>query len=271
MSTPYLTATTPGKAYLVGAGPGRADLITVRGLRLLQQADVVIHDRLIAEELLSEARPDAALIYVGKGPGCHVASQEQINQLLVHHVRAGHQVVRLKGGDPFVFGRGGEEALALRQAGLAYEIVPGVSSAIAAPAYAGIPITQRGISTSFAVVTGHERGDQSSNHTDWAALAHIPTLVVLMGVGQIAQITAHLLAAGRKADTPAAAIQWGSSEQQRVVRSNLQDLAVAIAEAGLAAPAVIVIGEVAALHDELAWFQPERQDVYWAFTNQLST
>lgn len=244
----------PGKAYLVGAGPGAAELITVRGLRLVQRADVVIYDRLIASELLEEARPDAELIYVGKQPHYHVATQEEINQLLVEKVRAGHQVVRLKGGDPFVFGRGGEEALALQAAGLPFEIVPGISSALAAPAYAGIPVTQRGIATSFAVVTGHACTESSG--TDWSALARIPTLVVLMGVSQIAHIAEQLLQAGRAAETPAAAIQWGSTDQQQVVRATLATLAPAIQLAGLESPATIVIGEVVALQEQLAWFQP---------------
>jgi uroporphyrin-III C-methyltransferase len=254
---------TPGKAYLIGAGPGRADLITVRGLRLLQQADVVIYDRLIAAELLDETKEGAELIYVGKGPGHHVASQEEINHLLVERVRAGHQVVRLKGGDPFVFGRGGEEALALRRAGLEFEIVPGVSSAMAAPAYAGIPVTQRGVATSFAVVTGHERGDGADSRTDWSALARIPTLVILMGVGQIAEIAAQLQAAGRAADTPAAAIRWGSTAEQQVVRATLGTIAAAIRLSGLEAPATIVIGEVAALHEQIAWHLPAQSSIYW--------
>lgn len=253
----------PGKAFLVGAGPGRADLITVRGLRLLQTADVVIYDRLIGDELLLEARPDAELIYVGKGPAHHSASQDEINALLIEQVRAGKQVVRLKGGDPFVFGRGGEEALALRNAGLPFEIVPGVSSALAAPAYAGIPVTQRGMATSFAVVTGHERGDCSSSATDWAALARIPTLVILMGVAQIGEIAQQLLAAGRAAATPAAAVHWGSTDEQQVVTATLDSLAAAIKLAGLTAPAVIVIGEVAALHSQLNWFQPQQSSVFW--------
>ncbi|MCE7980831.1 MAG: uroporphyrinogen-III C-methyltransferase [Caldilinea sp. CFX5] len=250
-----VTNPQPGKAYLVGAGPGAAELITVRGLRLVQRADVIIYDRLIAPELLEEARPDAELIYVGKQPHYHVATQEEINQLLVEKVRAGHQVVRLKGGDPFVFGRGGEEALALQTAGLPFEIVPGISSALAAPAYAGIPVTQRGVATSFAVVTGHACTESSG--TDWSALARIPTLVILMGVSQIGHIAEQLLQAGRAAETPAAAIQWGSTNQQQVVRATLATLAYAIDVAGLESPATIVIGEVAALHEQLAWFQPE--------------
>jgi uroporphyrin-III C-methyltransferase len=274
-SVPINSTTQPsarqGKAYLVGAGPGRADLITVRGLRLLQCADVVIYDRLIAQELLDEVRPDAQLIYVGKGPGCHIASQEEINRLLVEHVRHGKQVVRLKGGDPFVFGRGGEEALALREAGLAFEIVPGISSAIAAPAYAGIPVTQRGVATSFAVVTGHERGDSTESATDWSALARIPTLLILMGVAQIGEIADRLQAAGRAAETPAAAIRWGSTEEQQVVRATLGTIAQAITLAGLEAPAVIVVGEVAALHEQLAWYRPEDSRIYWALENAVHT
>lgn len=274
-TTPALTRgelSHPGKAYLVGAGPGRADLITVRGLRLLQAADVVIYDRLIAHELLSECRPDAKQIYVGKGPDHHVASQEEINQLLVTSVQAGLQVVRLKGGDPFVFGRGGEEALALRAAGLPYEIVPGVSSAIAAPAYAGIPVTHRGIATSFAVVTGHERREQTASATDWDALSRIPTLVILMGVAQIDEIAKALLQAGRAADTPAAAIRWGSTAQQQVVSATLATIADAIAHAGLTSPAVIVIGEVAALHQELAWTRSAEAFSTWTTeTAEIST
>lgn len=246
-----------GKAYLVGAGPGRADLITVRGLRLLQQADVILYDRLIATELLLEARPEAELIFVGKESGHHAASQTEINRLLVTHVLAGKQVVRLKGGDPFVFGRGGEEALALEALDLPFEIVPGVSSAIAVPAYAGIPVTHRGVATSFAVVTGHECNDSSK--TDWDALARIPTLVVMMGVAQIPTIAAHLMAAGRAGDTPAAAISHGCTDQQQVVSATLETIAFAMEATGLEAPAVIVIGEVAALHEQLAWFWPAEQ------------
>lgn len=244
----------PGKAYLVGAGPGAVDLITVRGLRLLQGADVVIYDRLIDPALLAEARADAECIFVGKQPHYHVATQDEINHLLVAKVRAGLQVVRLKGGDPFVFGRGGEEALALQAAGVPFEIVPGISAALAVPAYAGIPVTQRGVATNFAVVTGHACTDSSG--TDWQALARIPTVVILMGVSHIAHIVEQLLQAGRPPETPAAAIQWGTTADQRVVRATLATLAYAIQVAALESPATIVIGEVAALHDQLAWFQP---------------
>ncbi|MBI3958074.1 MAG: uroporphyrinogen-III C-methyltransferase [Chloroflexi bacterium] len=246
-----------GKAWLVGAGPGRADLITVRGLRLLQTADVVIYDRLIGRELLDEARPGAELIFAGKRPEYHSLSQDEINRLLVERVQAGQQVVRLKGGDPFVFGRGGEEALALRAADLPFEIVPGISSALAVPAYAGVPVTHRAIATSFAVITGHEAPGKANSQTDWGALARIPTLVVLMGIGQIASIAQALVAAGRDGQTPAIAISQGSTDQQQSVRSTLADLSSAIDRARLAAPAVIVIGQVAAFHDQLDWFLPD--------------
>jgi uroporphyrin-III C-methyltransferase len=249
-----------GKAYLVGAGPGNADLITVRGLRLLQKADVVVYDRLIAQELLEEARADAELVFVGKSPNHHLLRQEEINALLVERVRQGKQVVRLKGGDPFVFGRGGEEALALVQAGLSFEVVPGISSALAAPGYAGIPVTQRGVATAFAVVTGHECAEraQGAGHDSdyWRGLAAMPTLVVLMGVGQIRSIAQALIEAGRAAETPAAAISWATTAEQKVVRAPLSRLADAITACNLPSPAVIVIGEVTALHEELDWFRP---------------
>jgi uroporphyrin-III C-methyltransferase len=246
-----------GKAYLIGAGPGRADLITVRGLRLLRQADVIIYDRLIAQELLEEAHPDAELIFVGKRPHYHTLSQDGINRLLVERVRSGQIVARLKGGDPFVFGRGGEEALALRLAGLPFEIVPGVSSALAVPAYAGVPVTHRGVATSFAVVTGHECDETGGDSTDWMALARIPTLIILMGVGQITQIRRALIEAGRDPQTPAIAIAQGTTDQQRTVCSTLDQLPAAIAASGLQAPATIVIGEVVGLHDFLDWYQPD--------------
>lgn len=253
----YTGATAPGKVYLIGAGPGNPELITVRGWRLLQRADVVVYDRLVDPALLEDARPDAELIHVGKSPGYHTRSQNEINHLLVERARQGYQVVRLKGGDPFVFGRGGEEALTLRLAGIPFEVVPGISSAISVPAYAGIPVTQRGVATSFAVVTGHEQEGQGESATDWEALSRIPTLVILMGVGNIQAIAQRLLAAGRDPSTPAAAICQGATPNQRTVRADLATLAGAMQDAGLLNPTVIVIGAVAALHDSLDWFQPQ--------------
>jgi uroporphyrin-III C-methyltransferase len=225
---------------LVGAGPGDPELLTVRGLRRLQEADVVVHDALVGTGVLALARADAELIDVGKRPGAPVP-QELINELLIHLGRSGRNIVRLKGGDPFVFGRGGEEAIALANAGLDFEVVPGVSSVIAAPSAAGIPVTHRGVSASFTVVTGHrQRGEQAVN---WHALAQVGgTIVVLMGVAQRATIAAALIAGGLPADTPVAAIRHATSSQQHVVRCALSELA----DAGVESPATIVIGAVAA-------------------------
>ena len=237
--------------YLVGAGPGDPGLLTRRGAQLLGRADVVVHDRLSAAELLDLAPAGAERIDVGKTPGQRRWTQEQINELLVEHGRAGRAVVRLKGGDPTVFARGGEEAAALAEAGIGFEIVPGVTSAIAVPAYAGIPITRRFSSTSFTVVTGHEDpaiGDEGS--VDWDAVARVGgTIVVLMGVGRIRRICERLMAAGRPADTPAAAVIWGTRPNQRTVRATLGTLA----DQDLEPPATIVIGAVAAF--DLAWFE----------------
>ena len=237
--------------YLVGAGPGDPGLLTVRGAELLRRADVVVHDRLSAEELLELAPAGALRIDVGKSPGNARVSQEGINDLLVQHGRTGATVVRLKGGDPTVFARGGEEAMALADAGIPFEFVPGITSAIAVPAYAGIPVTQRFSSTSFTVVTGHEDpsiGDEGS--VDWDAVARVGgTIVVLMGVGRIARICDRLMAAGRSPDTPAAAVIWGTRSNQRTVRATLGTLA----DQDLESPATIVIGAVAGL--DLAWFE----------------
>jgi uroporphyrin-III C-methyltransferase len=227
---------------LVGAGPGDPGLLTRRGAELLEAAEVVVYDRLISAELLALAPVGAELIDVGKGPG-QSGRQADINELLVARGRTGHRVVRLKGGDPFVFGRGGEEAEALRLAGVDVEVVPGVSSAFAAPAAAGIPVTHRTVSTSVTVVTGHA-GDPSPPGVDWDVLAQLEgTLVVLMGMAARAAIVERLTAAGRSPDTPVAVVHWGTTEHQQVVRTTLAHLA----EVDLAAPAAIVIGAVAGL------------------------
>jgi len=227
---------------LVGAGPGDPGLLTRRGAELLGTAEVVVYDRLVADELLDLAPADALRIDVGKGPG-QSGRQADINDLLVTHGRAGRRVVRLKGGDPFVFGRGGEEAEALRRAGLEVEVVPGVSSAFAAPAAAGIPVTHRTVSTSVTVVTGHA-GDPTLPGVDWDALARLEgTLVVLMGMGARAVIAERLLAAGRAPDTPVAVVRWGTTTRQEVARTTLRRLG----EVELGAPAAIVIGAVAGL------------------------
>ena len=236
--------------YLVGAGPGDPGLLTVRGAEALGLADVVVHDRLVHPSLLDLARPDAERIYVGKAPGRAEIEQAGINALLVEHGRAGRAVVRLKGGDPFVFGRGGEEAEALAAAGVPFEVVPGITSAIGAPAYAGIPVTHRGVSTHFTVVTGHEDPAKESSDVDWEALAKAGgTLVILMGAGRIGDIAARLAAGGRPPETPVAAVRNGTRADQETVRGTL----ATIADAGIRAPAAIVVGEVAGL--DLAWFE----------------
>jgi uroporphyrinogen III methyltransferase/synthase len=234
--------------YLVGAGPGDPGLLTVRGAELLGRADVVVHDRLAESSLLDLAPAGAERIDVGKQPGGPV-DQESINALLVERGRAGQCVVRLKGGDPFVFGRGGEEAQALLEAGVLFEVVPGITSAVAVPAYAGVPVTHRGLSTSFTVVTGHSR-HAPERETDWAALARSgDTIVVLMGVAHRTEISQKLLAAGLAGDTPVAAVSWGTRPQQRTVRTTLASLG----SVDLEPPATIVIGQVAAL--DLNWFE----------------
>jgi len=243
-----------GSVALVGAGPGDRGLITVRGLALLRRADVVVYDRLVDRGLLREA-PRARRIFAGKLSGNHALPQEEINALLVTHARRGRRVVRLKGGDPFVFGRGGEEAAALAEAGVPFEVVPGVSSAIAAPAYAGIPLTHRGVAASFAVVTGHECGD--GERVDWARLATaVDTLVVLMGVATLPRIARELLLHGRAPETPVALVRWGTTAWQTVLAGRLDEIAARARAARLESPVVIVIGEVVALAERLAWFVP---------------
>jgi uroporphyrinogen III methyltransferase/synthase len=235
---------------LVGAGPGDPGLLTRRGAELLAAAEVVVYDRLAAASLLDLAPAEAARIDVGKAPGRAAMTQEQINEQLVTHGRAGKRVVRLKGGDPFVFGRGGEEAEALIAAGVAFEVVPGITSAIAAPAYAGIPVTHRGVSTSVTIVTGHEDPAKGTLDTDWAALARAGgTLVILMGAGRVADIAGALVAGGRAPDTPAAAVRWGTRPEQRTARGTL----ATIADLGVEAPSAIVVGDVAGL--DLGWFE----------------
>jgi uroporphyrinogen III methyltransferase/synthase len=245
-----------GIVHLVGAGPGDPGLLTVAGLRALERADVVVHDRLGTGELLARCRPGALLLDAGKAPGRVAMTQDEINAALVEHGGAGRRVVRLKGGDPFVFGRGGEEAEALVAAGIPYEVVPGVTSAIAAPAYAGIPVTHRGLATSFTVVTGHEDPAKAAEQTDWAALAAVPgTLVILMGMGRLEAIAAALVAGGRDPAEPAAAVQWGTTPRQRRVVATLGTLADRVRAEGLGAPAVVVVGPVAGLAPAIGWLE----------------
>jgi uroporphyrinogen III methyltransferase/synthase len=236
--------------YLVGAGPGDPGLITVRGAELLGRADVVVYDRLAHPSLLDLAPATAVRIDVGKAPGRVSMDQDAINATLVEHGRTGVTVVRLKGGDPFVFGRGGEEAEVLISAGIPFEVVPGITSAIAAPAYAGIPVTHRGLSTHFTVVTGHEDPAKGSTDTDWAALARAGgTLVILMGAGRLDAIVDLLLANGRAPDTPVAAVRWGTRAEQATSRATLST----ITALGVESPSAIVVGPVAGL--DLSWFE----------------
>jgi uroporphyrin-III C-methyltransferase len=249
------TASQSGKVFLIGAGPGDAELITVKGLRYLHQADVVLYDRLISPLLLDETRPGTELIFVGKESGCHSMPQEKINQLLINHARQGQTVVRLKGGDPFVFGRGGEEAQALVDADIPFEVVPGVSSVTAVPAYAGIPITHRDFTSSVTIVTGHE-GYSASPTVNWEALAALGgTLVVLMGVKALPHFTQRLITAGMDPTLPAAIIQEGTTPQQRVITGTLADIAQLAQDAGLASPALTIIGTVVSIRDALEWYE----------------
>jgi uroporphyrin-III C-methyltransferase len=237
-----------GVVHLVGAGPGDPDLLTVRGLRLLQSAEVVVHDRLGTEALLHLVPTDATLIDAGKAPGRHGMTQEEISAVLVDLARAGRRVVRLKGGDPFVFGRGGEEALALAEAGIPFEVVPGVSSAIAAPANAGIPVTHRGIARTVTIASGHDDPQSPAARARWEALAQVPgTLVLLMAMSNLAEIATALIGGGRPADEPAAAIQWSTTADERTVSATLTTIAETCADAGVGSPAVVVIGPVVAL------------------------
>jgi len=237
---------------IVGAGPGDPGLITVRGLELLRRADVVIYDRLVNPKLLDEAPATARLVFAGKSCGANTLSHFEINALLVAEARAGHRVVRLKGGDAFVFGRGGEEALALAEAGIAFEIVPGVTSAVAVPAAAGIPLTHRGVAASFAVVTGHGEAG-AMTRVDWSRLARgVDTLVVLMGLGNLRTITETLIAHGRDPSTPAALIERGTTEAQRTIATTLAELPDAAAAAHLESPVVTVIGPVVTLRSRLS-------------------
>lgn len=250
-----VTATAMNKVYLVGAGPGDPGLFTLRGKEVLAQAEVVIYDYLANEQLLKLAPPDAERIYVGKKGGDHTLSQEEINDLIVAKGRD-HIVVRLKGGDPFVFGRGGEEAESLVAEGIAFEIVPGVTAAIAVPAYAGIPLSHRDFTASMAFVTGHERADSTDSKIDWEKLATaVGTLVFFMGVKNLPDICRRLVTHGRAADTPVAVIRWGTTPVQQTVVGTLDSIAEEVRQAGLKPPAIIVVGEVVGLRRSLNWFE----------------
>jgi uroporphyrin-III C-methyltransferase len=239
-----------GRVSLVGAGPGDPGLLTVRGRWLLRRADVVVHDRLVDRRLLDLAPSYALRIFAGKATGDHALAQEEINAVLITEARLGRRVVRLKGGDPFVFGRGGEEALALASAGIPFEVVPGVTSATAVPARAGVPVTHRGVASSFAVVTGHAcQGQRAGNLGDLARA--VDTLVILMGLARLPRIVREILSAGRSPSTPVALVGSGTTDDQVVVAGTLQDIVDRAARRPLAAPVTIIVGDVVALRPRI--------------------
>jgi len=245
-----------GYVYLVGAGPGDPKLITVKGAECIAKADVLVYDRLASRRLLNLVRPDCELIYVGKSPDRHTLKQEEINAVLVEKGLAGKVVTRLKGGDPFVFGRGGEEAEALLAAGIPFEIVPGVTSAIAVPAYAGIPVTHRELTSSFAVITGHEDPTKNETAIKWEHLASTHgTLIFLMGMENLGLIAAKLMEHGKNPATPVALIMWGTRPEQRTLVGRLNDIAELARTQGFANPAIIIVGEVVGLREKLQWFE----------------
>ncbi len=244
-----------GIVYLVGAGPGDYGLISLKAIECINQADVIVYDRLADDRLLDNARPDVELIYVGKASSDHTMRQEDINQLLVNKALEKKIVCRLKGGDPFVFGRGGEEALKLLQHNIPFEVVPGITSAISVPAYAGIPVTHRGIATSFAVITGHEDPTKTESNMKWDKLATaVDTLVFLMGVENLPHITSKLIEHGRPGDTPAAVIRWGTKPEQEVLVTTVAQAAQDVAARNLKPPAIFIVGQVVTLREQLAWF-----------------
>jgi len=247
--------TTKGKVYLVGAGPGDPGLITVKGLRCLTEADVVVYDRLASPQLLRKAPPHAEMIFRGPRKGDPMHEQEAINQIIVQKALEGKQVVRLKGGDPFVFGRGGEEALTLVEHDIPFEVVPGITAAIAASAYAGIPVTHRGLSTSLSIVTGHEDPTKKASQIDWQRLARDhATLVFYMSAGNLPMISSRLIKEGLDPTTPAAFVSWGTTALQKTILGTLQNLPDKVSKAGLSSPALTIVGSVAKLHEKLAWY-----------------
>ncbi|MBI4641202.1 MAG: uroporphyrinogen-III C-methyltransferase [Candidatus Tectomicrobia bacterium] len=245
-----------GKVYLVGAGPGDPQLITLKGKRCLEEADVVLYDRLASESLLTLTQNGAELIYVGKSADRHALSQEEINQVLIDKALEGKIVVRLKGGDPYIFGRGGEEALQLAEAKIPFEVIPGVTSSSAVPAYAGIPVTHRGLASSVAFITGHEDPTKETSTINWEKLSMgVDTLVFLMGVGNLPLIVDQLQAYGRPPETPVAVIQWGTTPSQRTVIGTLANIVERVQSAKLGPPAITVVGSVVKFHDQLNWFE----------------
>jgi uroporphyrin-III C-methyltransferase len=242
-----------GKVFLVGAGPGDPELITLKGKRCLEAADVVLYDELANAELLCFARPDAELLHVGKKAGVHGADQRDIEARLIREARAGKNVVRLKGGDPFLFGRGGEEVAALCAAGIPCEVIPGISSALAVPASAGIPVTQRGVASSVAIVSGHQAA-KSVDAIHWGDLARsVDTLIILMGLQNLSRIMNRLRTEGCPSDCPVALIQSGTLPEQKIVTGSVATIARVAEQSGIGSPAIIVVGRVAALRNDFSW------------------
>ncbi|KAF1084716.1 Uroporphyrinogen-III C-methyltransferase [Sporotomaculum syntrophicum] len=245
-----------GTVYLIGAGPGDPGLLTVKGLECLKKADVIVYDRLAGRRLLKQRRPDSECIYVGKLPDRHTLKQGEINRLLVDKARQGLTVARLKGGDPFVFGRGGEEAEALARHGIPFEIVPGVTSAIAVPAYAGIPVTHRDFTSTLAIITGNEDPGKETSSIQWSKIATgVGTLIFLMGMSNLPNITQKLIEHGRAPETPAALIHWGTRPEQKTLVGRLNNIARLASEQNFKNPAIIIVGEVVQLRDKLSWFE----------------
>ena len=244
-----------GKVYLTGAGPGDIDLLTVKALRVVREADVIIYDRLANPDILKEAKDGCEFVYVGKEDGHHTLPQERINEVIYQNALKHDTVVRLKGGDPLVFGRGGEEAKYLKERGIAFEFIPGVTSAISVPAYAGIPVTHRGVAVSFKVVTGHEAPNKETSQVDWESMKADETIVFLMGLHNLRNIAKNLIRIGRDPDTPVAVISKGTTPDQRTVTGTLETIYKKVKEAGLQTPALIVVGNVVNLKPHLEWIE----------------
>ncbi|NDV62515.1 uroporphyrinogen-III C-methyltransferase [Puniceicoccales bacterium CK1056] len=246
-----------GTVYLVGAGPGDPELLTVKGKRLIESCDALVYDYLVDESIKGWIKPGCELHYVGKQAGFHSMKQELIEALLVELAKSGKSVVRLKGGDPFVFGRGGEEAEALRKTGIPYEVIPAVTAALGCAAYCGIPLTHREWSSSVTFISGHECPDKEATMVDWASHAQSEaTLVLYMSMGRLGEICDRLVSEGRDQETPAVVIQWGTTARQKSVRGTLGSIAWLVEEAGLGPPSIVIIGKVAGLGEVLQWFDP---------------
>ncbi|WP_078578163.1 uroporphyrinogen-III C-methyltransferase [Salipaludibacillus agaradhaerens] len=251
-------ATCKGTVYFIGAGPGDPELITVKAVKILQKADVIVYDRLVNKDLLNDTKPLVELIYCGKLPNQHIIPQEKINEILVQHALKGRVVVRLKGGDPSIFGRVGEEAEYCVNHDVRYEIIPGITSGISAPLYAGIPLTHRDFSSSCAFITGHKRTDEGGPEIKWEKLAtSVDTLVFYMGVGNIALIQEQLIRYGRPKHTPVGLIRWGTTTSQETLTGTLEDIVAKVSEVNFRSPAIIVVGDVVKLREKLAWFENE--------------